>query len=470
MAQYDIVITGGCVIDPETGLDAVRNVGIKGDKIAAVTEKAIEGKETIDATGHVVCPGFIDMHNHNAGYPFGQKLALRDGVTTPMELELGVYPVKEWYEGLDGKSRTNYGGSVSSVAVREFILNPDLTEMFHGYFVLDMVSPAKAHTSMKWSQQPSTADQIEQFEKMMEEGLQQGSVGVGHAVGYMVDGCSAGIRDLPEAGRQVRPVDLCALPFLQPDAAHERPVGLLRDDGTAGDLRWRCGSPAYVCPGLAGYEGRARALRRGPREGNSGDRRDLPVRLRRQRHLGTLPVPGKLWPQHGADLQGHHPDLEPGAPDEGKLRASQGNGPLYTDHVLQRPGRGCRQGAGASLLCRRQRWLCLDRSRDGRDRPRLGPSLRYSQRPPARRRYPRTNPRLDAGEEARNPAIAGRFEDDLHDCKVHGGQRRSADGGQGAHPGGQGRGHHDLRSRDRPGQCHDEGWRASVDRYPACVG
>jgi hypothetical protein len=143
MTDHDIVIIGGRVIDPETGLDAVRNVGIKGEKIAAVTEEPIQGKETIDAKGHVVCPGFIDMHNHNAGYPFGQKLALRDGVTTPMELELGVYPVKEWYEGLDGKSRTNYGGSVSSVAVREFILNPDLTEVFHGNFVLDMVSPAK---------------------------------------------------------------------------------------------------------------------------------------------------------------------------------------------------------------------------------------------------------------------------------------------------------------------------------------
>ena len=190
MNTYDIAIVNGRIIDPETGLDAVRNVGIQGEKIAAVTEKAIQGKETIDATGHVVCPGFIDMHNHNAGYPFGQKLALRDGVTTPMELELGVYPVKEWYEGLDGKSRTNYGGSVSSVAVREFILNPDLTEMFHGNFVLDMVSPEKAHTSMKWSQQPSNADQIEQFEKMMEEGLQQGAVGVGHAAGYMVNGCS----------------------------------------------------------------------------------------------------------------------------------------------------------------------------------------------------------------------------------------------------------------------------------------
>src|SRR5210317_2171426 len=153
MTEYDIVITGGRVIDPETGLDAVRNVGIKDGKIAVVTEKGIDGKETIDAAGHVVSPGFIDMHNHNAGYPFGQKLALRDGVTTPMELELGVYPVKEWYDALEGKSRSNYGGSVSSVAVREFIMNPDLNEAFHGNFVLDMVSPEKAKTTMKWSQQ-----------------------------------------------------------------------------------------------------------------------------------------------------------------------------------------------------------------------------------------------------------------------------------------------------------------------------
>ncbi|MGB5163564.1 MAG: amidohydrolase family protein [Thermoanaerobaculia bacterium] len=115
MAGYDIVITGGRVIDPETELDAVRNLGIKGEKIAAVTEEAIQGKETIDAKGHVVCPGFIDMHNHNSGYPFGQKLALRDGVTTPMELELGIYPVKPWCEAMAGKSRTNCGASVGSI-------------------------------------------------------------------------------------------------------------------------------------------------------------------------------------------------------------------------------------------------------------------------------------------------------------------------------------------------------------------
>jgi hypothetical protein len=191
MANYDIVITGGRVIDPETKLDAIRNVGIKDGKIAAVTEKAIEGKETIDASGHVVAPGFIDMHFHNVGYEFGVKLALRDGVTTPMELELGVYPVDEWYASQEGKSQSNYGASVTSIGIRERLHNPDFVELFHGEMLLDiMTDPKDSKTTMKWSTEKSSPEQIEKFGEMLDEGLSQGSVGVGHAVGYMVGGCS----------------------------------------------------------------------------------------------------------------------------------------------------------------------------------------------------------------------------------------------------------------------------------------
>ena len=78
--SYDLVITGGRVMDPETGLDAVRNVGVKGGKIDIITEQPIQGKETIDATGHVVAPGFIDGHIHTVDIPLAQKIALRDGV------------------------------------------------------------------------------------------------------------------------------------------------------------------------------------------------------------------------------------------------------------------------------------------------------------------------------------------------------------------------------------------------------
>ena len=71
--HYDLVITGGRVMDPESGLDAIRNVGIKGDKIAIITEQGLQGKETIDTTDHVVAPGFIDGHSHSANDAFGVK-------------------------------------------------------------------------------------------------------------------------------------------------------------------------------------------------------------------------------------------------------------------------------------------------------------------------------------------------------------------------------------------------------------
>ena len=58
--DYDLVILNGRVMDPESKLDAVRNVGVKDGKIAEITENTISGKEAIDATGHVVAPGFID--------------------------------------------------------------------------------------------------------------------------------------------------------------------------------------------------------------------------------------------------------------------------------------------------------------------------------------------------------------------------------------------------------------------------
>jgi len=113
---YDLVILNGRVMDPETKLDAVRNVGVKDGKIAILTKEEITGRKSIDAKDHVVSPGFIDMHDHNTAAPFGQKLALRDGVTTPMELEAGVYPVDSWYAYLEGKSQTNYGASVGTIS------------------------------------------------------------------------------------------------------------------------------------------------------------------------------------------------------------------------------------------------------------------------------------------------------------------------------------------------------------------
>src|SRR5262245_27988730 len=57
--RYDLVIRGGRVMDPETGLDAVRDVGISGDRIAKISERPLDGARVIEAKGLIVAPGFI---------------------------------------------------------------------------------------------------------------------------------------------------------------------------------------------------------------------------------------------------------------------------------------------------------------------------------------------------------------------------------------------------------------------------
>ncbi|MEE8307725.1 MAG: aminoacylase, partial [Gammaproteobacteria bacterium] len=104
-------------MDPETMFDAVRNVGIKDGRIAKITKDKIAGKETIDAKGHVVAPGFIDTHFHSLDM-FAVKLALRDGVTTGMDLEYGAWPIDTWYAAKSGKWPMNYGTLVSQELVR----------------------------------------------------------------------------------------------------------------------------------------------------------------------------------------------------------------------------------------------------------------------------------------------------------------------------------------------------------------
>src|SRR4030095_9565669 len=59
---FDLVIANGRVLDPESGLDAVRNIGVTNRKIAAISSSQLTGRRTIDAKGLVVAPGFIDLH------------------------------------------------------------------------------------------------------------------------------------------------------------------------------------------------------------------------------------------------------------------------------------------------------------------------------------------------------------------------------------------------------------------------
>ena len=178
---YDIIITGGRVMDPESGLDAVRNVGISGDKIAIIKEQPIQGNETIDAAGHVVAPGFIDLHAHGQG-PFDIKTKLRDGVTSPFEIEAGAYPVEVFYQDREGKAQANYAASAGHVWARMAALDgvdPKGLGLYTGAMNKCVVDGSQWHEK--------NTDDPKDIEKIMsniEEGLKDGAVGIGVPVGY----------------------------------------------------------------------------------------------------------------------------------------------------------------------------------------------------------------------------------------------------------------------------------------------
>jgi N-acyl-D-aspartate/D-glutamate deacylase len=178
--QYDLVLEGGRVMDPETGLDAVRNVGIRDGKIARISVEPLSGRRTIHASGLVVAPGFIDLHQH------GQELASQrvkafDGVTTALEMEIGVPDVASFLKAKQGQSLIHYGTTASQVAARASVfgapLNPGVAGPTAGIpEILPKSGPA--------TDTPATPDQIGRIQQRLREELDAGALGIGMGIQY----------------------------------------------------------------------------------------------------------------------------------------------------------------------------------------------------------------------------------------------------------------------------------------------
>jgi imidazolonepropionase-like amidohydrolase len=164
---YDRVILGGHVIDPASNLDAVRNIGILDGRIAVVTPQEIRGRDTTDARGLVVAPGFIDIHTHGQT-PETYRFYSLDGVTTALELELGTSDVDAWYRERSAGELINYGVSIGHIKVRMSVMHDAGTFMPVGDGAYRVGSPA----------------QIGEIVKLIEIGLSQGAVDIGAGFPY----------------------------------------------------------------------------------------------------------------------------------------------------------------------------------------------------------------------------------------------------------------------------------------------
>src|SRR5438874_4293373 len=166
-AVYDRVILGGHVMDPTSQLDAVRNIGLTGGRIAVITTHAIRGRDTVDAQGLLVAPGFIDLHAHGQT-PETYRFYSLDGVTTALELELGTSDVLAWYRERSGGERINYGVSIGHIKVRMAVMHDSGTWMPVSDGAYRAASPA----------------QIGEIAQRIELGLSEGAVSIGAGFPY----------------------------------------------------------------------------------------------------------------------------------------------------------------------------------------------------------------------------------------------------------------------------------------------
>ena len=160
-SDYDVVILNGRVMDPESNLDSVRNIGIRKSTVQAVSTRRLQGKVAIDASGLVVAPGFIDVLAHGMDIE-NNRYQVHDGVTTILAMEGETADIDGWYAARAGKLILNYGASVGHGAVRRKVFGK----------------------SKDVEHDPATDAEIAQMKRLVAEQLRHGATNVGFGLEY----------------------------------------------------------------------------------------------------------------------------------------------------------------------------------------------------------------------------------------------------------------------------------------------
>ena len=166
--EFDVVIANGRVMDPASGLDAVRQIGIRGGKIAAISTETLHGRTVLDAKGLVVAPGFIDLHSHGQT-PENYRFKAMDGVTTALEMEVGVSPVPPWYAAREGKALVNFGASAGHLPARMAVMHDSGTLLPRDKAV----------------ERAATPEEQREILSLVQNGLDEGALGVGIGIAYV---------------------------------------------------------------------------------------------------------------------------------------------------------------------------------------------------------------------------------------------------------------------------------------------
>ena len=184
---YDLVISNGHVMDPESGFDRIASVGIVGDRIEAVSERPLQGAKTIDADGLIVAPGFIELHTHGED-ALNYRYRAMDGITTMLDTERGTVDVDGWYAARAGRTLVNYGISAGHSPARVQVVGGE----YHGF-----------HFSGPARTDKASAEQIDRIAALVRKGLDRGALGVGLMLFYTPGAAEDEVRRMFEVAAAV---------------------------------------------------------------------------------------------------------------------------------------------------------------------------------------------------------------------------------------------------------------------------
>lgn len=259
-SEHELVLKGGRVIDPESRLDAVRDVAVAGGRIVAVSESPLDGAEMVDVSGLVVAPGFINLHSH-AWTPLGQKFQAQDGVTTELELESGAYPVADFGTqgafAIEGGAVINYGASLGHAWVRSSMKDGEAAVSGFDALIADSARAAIGMNRPAF-REPMKPGELPALKAHLRSGLDQGGLGIGMLLDYMSEAVH---------GAEMLAVFEVAAERGAPVIVHIRrgiagdPTGLYEVIGLAGET----GAAVHVChlqaSAMGGVEEFLRAIR-----------------------------------------------------------------------------------------------------------------------------------------------------------------------------------------------------------------
>jgi N-acyl-D-aspartate/D-glutamate deacylase len=184
-STFDIVIENARVIDPESNTDKVLNVAISNDKIVEISTEKLNGKKIIDGTGKVLSPGFIDLHAHGQTNK-ENKFQVFDGVTTALELEIGIDTLAQYYQARKGNALINFGASACQLAYRnKAIANNDRVYPSIYEELKDSVASL-----------PLPENKFKIVRNKLKDAINNGAIGIGVPVGYLPNASIPEIADI----------------------------------------------------------------------------------------------------------------------------------------------------------------------------------------------------------------------------------------------------------------------------------